>query len=109
MTSKKDEEFWRIPKPDHVLKKLKQKILNKAKENGVHGKRIVKICGLTLRGAASTAISLILMLQLRDYISAILSSFLPSGEGLFNQTIITFVVIVFSVAALYWLQQTKNE
>ena len=109
MTNKKDEAFWKIPKPDHALKILKEKIRDKAKENGVHGKKIVKGCGMTLRGAVSTAISLILMLQLRDYISTILSSFLPSGEGLFNQTIITLVVIVFSVSVLYWLEQMKSE
>jgi hypothetical protein len=109
MTEKKEEAFWKIPKPDQALKILKEKIRNKAKENGVHSKQIVRVCGMTLKGAASTAISLILMLQLRDYISTILSSFLPSGEGLFNQTIITLVIIAFSVSALYWLDQMKSE
>jgi hypothetical protein len=108
MTDEKEETFWKIPKPNKALKILKEKIRSKAKENGVHGKQIVRVCGMTLKGAASTAISLILMLQLRDYISIILSSFMPSGEGIFNQTIITLVVIVFSVVTLYWLEQMKS-
>ena len=110
MKGSNEDDFWklRLPKPSYVSKWFKKTFRKKLNTQRVNGREVVKGLGLTLFYPIKTAISLILMLQIRDYINFLLTFVLPSGEGIINQTIITGLVVVFAVSMLYGLERNKR-
>jgi len=112
MKNNEKDNFWilRIPKLQYLLQTFK-KLLRK-KINHANSKKIVKdfmsASKENLLTSLTTAISLMMMLQYRDFIQAFIMSLLPSGSGFDSMIITTIIVTLFSVSALWIIGKSRK-
>lgn len=113
MSKKQGEDHWHvsfsIPKPRTIWRFLRKQL--RGKVNSANKKEIVKdfvsSSKTTLISSLTTAISLILMLQYRDFIKTLLVLVFPSGGDVANSFIMTVLVTLFAVSALYVLGKRR--